>query len=268
MLKKISLLLVVLVSLMALMGTTAFAAPTQINIDWNGAGQVGSSVNTGDSETVWSTAGNSIQGTFVASDKNDNPYNYGVDSYDAYINASVSGGGYIEMQTDRLTSKESMYGPAGQQSYAFVGVNDGSAAMANRTVTNYASMKDPTYQYQLPGGHNITVAGSSAYEIKRYVSDGQGNSGNVWALGDGNATLDSMVSEEGGNGVRLGWGGGCYTDASYQATGTSGYFEVTGVGNNNVSYNGLGLSSGGGSLSVVANWVNSFNFNDYSLTAN
>jgi hypothetical protein len=264
--KKIAVLMVVLVAMLAF-SSFAMAAPTEVNIDWNGAGQIGSSINTGDSSTVWSTAGNFISGSFVAKDKNDNPYNYGVDSNEYVINASVSGGGYIEMQTDRLTSKESTYGTPGQQSYAFVGANDGDIALVNRTTTNYAAMKDPCYQYQLSGGHNITVANSSAYEITRFIADGKGNTGNIYAFGDGDAVLDSMSSEMGGTGIKLGHGCGCYTDANYTASGGSGHFEVTGVGNNSVVFEGLGLSSGGGSLSIVANWANNFSIDNYAVTA-
>lgn len=241
--------------------------PTEINIDWDGAGYVGGNVNTGDAATTFSSGGSSIFGSFAAADANNNPYSYGVDSYSAYLKADVSGG-YIQMITNRLTSKESMYGPAGQESGAYVGTADGIASMAVRTTTNFAALKDPTYTYQLPGGHNIVVQDSSLYEIERWVLDGQGNEGFILAGGSGSAVLDSMSSEASGNGgVRLGWGCGCYTDASYNAVGSSGLFNVTGVGNSEVTYQGLGMSSGGGTLSIIANWANSFSINDYSLTA-
>jgi hypothetical protein len=245
------------------------AGPTQVDINWNGSGAIGSVVDTGDAVTTFNTSGNLISGSFTSADSNDNPYTYNVDSFSSYLNASVTGGGSIAMTTERLTSKESMYGAAGQESYSFVGTNGGTASLTARTVTNYAALSDPTYTYQLPGGHNITVADSTSYLIQRYVGDGQGNSGEVIATGAGSATLDNMVSGASGNGgVSFGLGGGCYTDAAFNATGTAGSFQVTGVGNDSVSFNGLGVSSGGGSLSLVANWVNNFNVGNYSLTAN
>jgi len=261
--------LALVVALILVPSTVLADDPTQVDMNWDGSGFVGTTVNTGDATTNFATAGNYINGSFTATDSNNNPYNYGVDSFSAYLNANVGNGGYIEMTTDRFTSKESMYGPAGQQSGAFVGTSDGSAAMAVRTTTNYAAMKDPTYTYQLPGGHNIVVDGSY-YEINRWVSDGQGNSGSILSNGAGSAILDCMCTEASGNGgVRFGWGCGCYTDANYQATG-AGYFNVTGVGNDSVAFlgfPGLEISSGGGSLSIIANFLEGFSIGNYSLTA-
>lgn len=248
-----------------LIGSTVSADdPTEVNIEWDGAGLVETTVNAGDDAvTTFSTAGAYIKGSFNAVDSNNNPYSYGVDSYTTYLNAEVTGG-WMEMVTDRLTSKTSMYGPAGQQSGIFVGTT-GTASVAQRTTTNYAAMKDPTYTYQLTGGHNVVVDG--VYELNRWILDGQGNRGYVYSYGEGSAVLDSMSTESSGNGgIRLGWGCGCYTDASYTATG-SGYFEATGVGNTKVKYEGLGIESGGGSLSIIADFVNGFNIADYSLTA-
>jgi hypothetical protein len=129
-------------------------------------------------------------------------------------------------------------------------------------------MGDGTYTYQLPGGHNIVVNAVS-YLIDRLIQDGRGNQGYVLATGNGIATLDCMSAGASGYGsLELGRGQGCYTDANFSATGISGRFEATGVGNNGVTFNGMGVSSGGGSLSVIANWANSFSINDFSLTAN
>jgi hypothetical protein len=266
-LKKLACLLMVLLVTVAL-SSVAFAAPTQIDITWNGAGGVGATVGTGDSTTTFNTGGNQIIGSFTSKDSNDNPYNYQIDTNASYLNASVANGGFIEMSTDRLTS-QGMYGPAGQESYSFVNINSGTASMAARTSTNYASLSDPTYGYQLTGGHNITVDGANAYVIQRYVGDGQGNSGEILAGGNGSAVLDNMNSGASGNGgVSFGLGGGCYTDATFNATGAAGTFQVTGIGTDSVNFGGLGASSGGGSLSFVANWVNNFNIGNYSLTAN
>jgi len=89
----------------------------------------------------------------------------------------------------------------------------------------------------------------------------------VWALGNGQATLDCMNAEMSSSKVRLGRGCGCYTDANFNATGTGGHFEVSGTGTNGVSLDGLGISSGGGTLQFIANWNNSFSIADYSVSA-
>jgi hypothetical protein len=104
--------------------------------------------------------------------------------------------------------------------------------------------------------------------MSRSIADSMGNTGLVYAAGNGSAILDCMSSEASGNGsLKLGRGAGCYTDANFTATGASGYFEAAGVGNDSVTFNGMGVSSGGGSLQVIANWLNSFGIGDYSLTA-
>lgn len=237
-----------------------------VTTTWSGSGTVAGTVTAGDdATTTFQTSGASISGSFAATDSNNNPYSYGVDNFSVYLNASVSNG-YIDTWCDRTDSYVPMYGSDGQHSWSFVGVDGGNASMAYRSTTNFAQMTDGSYGYQLPGGHNIVV-GAGTYLIDRGIADGTGNSGYVFATGTGTATLDCMVS--GASGVwplTLGRGGGCYTDANYNATG-SGYFEVTGTGNTSVVFNGLGMSSGGGSLSIIANFVSGFSISDYSLTA-
>jgi hypothetical protein len=160
-----------------------------------------------------------------------------------------------------------MYGSGGQVDTAFVGVEDGSASMAFRSTTNFAQMVDGTYTYQLPGGHNI-IANAESYLINRFISDGRGDTGTFNAVGNGAATLDCMSSEASGVwNLTLGRGAGCYTDANFNATGLGGTVLVTGVGNDSVTFNGMGASSGGGTLQFVANWLNSVSISDFSLTA-
>lgn len=263
------ILLSLILSLVLVLGVTGAVLaddPTEVNVTWDGSGVVITGVDSGDSTTSLNTGGVGISGSFTVVDSNDNPYGYGVDTFTASLNANVEDGGFIQLLTERLNSKSSSYGPAGQESYTFVFIDDGVASLATRTWTNYASMKDPTYGYQLPGGHNIVVS-SSAYLISRYILDGQGNSGEISATGSGTAILDDMSNEVSGNGgVRFGWGCGCYTDANYNATG-SGTFSVTGTGNTLVDFIGLGMSSGGGTLGIVANFIDGFSINNYAVTA-
>lgn len=237
-----------------------------VNVNWSGSGLVGGSVTAGDdATTTFQTSGASISGSFAATDLNNNPYNYGVDNFNTNINATVVDG-IIQYQTDRTDSYAPMYGSAGQLSYSEVWVIGGSGSMATGSQTNYAGMTDGTYGSQLPGGHNI-VANASSYYLERYVRAGDGDNAYVWAQGDGQATLGCMSSEMSAGGVRLGRGCGCYTDANFTATGTSGLFEVRGTGTNSVSLDGMGITSGGGSLAFIANWTGSFSIGDYSLTA-
>lgn len=256
--------LLAVIMLFSLGGVAMAADPTDVSINWDGSGGISGSVDTGDAVTSFGTFGDTITGEFTSRDSNDNPYTYGVDTFTTKLEASVENG-QIESETERLTSKESMYGAPGQYTYSFLGVDGGSGSMAIRSVSNYASMKDPTYGYQLSGGHNI-VADADFYVMTRYVEASDGDYGVFSAVGDGQATLDSMVSEMSATGVRLGWGGGCYTDANFNATGTGGSVLVEGGGGNSVS--GMGVSIGGGTLQVIVDWLNNVSIGDYSLTAN
>jgi len=251
------------------MSSVALAdSPTDVNISWSGAGGISGGITAGDDAGAgFETLGDVISGSYSATDSNNNPYGYNVDSFSTLFSGFVDNG-YMYTGVDRNDSYSPMYGAAGQQSWSFVYTN-GIASMAYRSTTNYAQMTDGSYGYQLPGGHNITVAGADYYEIDRGIDDGRGNSGWLYADGDGSATLDCMVS--GASGVwnlQFGRGGGCYTDANFSATGSAGHFEVEGEGNNSVTFNGMGVSSGGGTLSLVADWLNNFSISDYSLTAN
>ena len=159
-----------------------------------------------------------------------------------------------------------MYGAAGQESFSGVMVVDGTADMAYRSTTNFAGMVDATYTHQLPGGHNI-VADADFYSIMRYIDDGRGNYGEFAADGTGQATLDLMSAEASGVwNLAFGRGAGCYTDANYNATG-AGHVEVTGTGDDSVTFNGMGITAGGGTLQFIADWVGSISVADFSLTA-
>lgn len=255
-----------LIATLALSGAVMADEPTTVTVTWDGAGGVGTNVDCGDSNAGFTTIGDAIVGSYTATDSNDNPYNYKIDSFVSEINASVING-QISTGIARVNSYTGMYGNGGQVDSAFVGVSDGTASLAFRSTTNFAQMVDASYQHQLSGGHNIVVNGSS-YNLDRFISDGRGNSGDVFASGTGIATLDCMSSEASGCwNLKLGRGAGCYTDANFNASGASGIFQVTGVGVDSVTFNGLGMSAGGGTLQVVANWVNNFSISDYSLTA-
>lgn len=260
-------LLIAMVLLFTVGGVALADDPTTVVVNWAGAGGVGAGVDSGDSNGGFATSGDAINGSFTATDSNNNPYSYGVDNFSVLLNGSVTNG-YLNTGDNRVNSYVPMYGAGGQVSWSNVSVSGGSASMAYRSTTNFAAMGDGTYTYQLPGGHNIVVNAVS-YLIDRLIQDGRGNQGYVLATGNGIATLDCMSAGASGYGsLELGRGQGCYTDANFSATGISGRFEATGVGNNGVTFNGMGVSSGGGSLSVIANWANSFSINDFSLTAN
>jgi len=260
---SITVALAVLVSLM--IGGTALAAdPSTVTTTWSGSGEVWVDSNTGDSEAHIYTGGNSIIGSFVVTDSNDNPYNYGVDTNQFALEASVVDGGEIEYLVQRNESKISMYGVAGQQSYAYVFSSDGEATLQNRSTTNYASMRDCNYGWH---SNDHIVVNGSYWTLTRGASSGTGNIATLTAEGDGSAELDCMSSEASAGQVRLGWGCGCYTNADFSATG-AGTFELSANGNNSTTTALAPGMTGATSFDIVASWTSSFNINDYSVTAN
>ena len=137
--------------------------------------------------------------------------------------------------------------------------------MAYRTGTNYASLKDCGYKYQLSGGHNIVVDADS-YLLGRRIVASDGTISDLNATGSGQATLDCMDSEASATGIRLGWGCGCYTDASFSATGT-GTFTLSATGDTSATTAMAPGMVGATSFNIIANWLSSFSVADYSVTA-
>jgi len=265
--KLIGIIMTLVVLAGLLFSGVAFADdPTTVDVTWDGGGAVVGSVVAGDDATATfdSWGSNTHVGEFHAVDNNNNPYTYGVDSCTFSMETAITGTGWAQLTVDRTDSK---YGPAGQQSYAYVGIINGNAALQNRSVNNYASMIDANYGYQLPGGHNI-VADASAYTIQRWMNSGNGDFAGLLAIGDGKADLGCMVSEASASGVRLGWGGGCYTDADFTATGT-GQFELMGTGDSSATTAMAPGMTGASSFDFIANWTNgTFTVPDYHVTAN
>lgn len=264
--KKVVSVAVVLALIVVLMLSTVVLAddPTTVDVGWDGAGVVGGSVDTGDALALFHSEGSNHIGQFQATDSNNNPYSYNVDNNLFSLDTTISGTGWAELNVSRLTSKVSMYGNPGQQSYTYVGVLDGVATLQNRSGTNYASMGD--YNYGWNANDHVTVIGASAYTIQRFMDSGNVNFAGLLANGTGDADLDCMSSSATAGQVRLGWGGGCYTNADFTANGT-GSFTLTGIGNDSATTAMAPGMVGASSFSFVANWVGSFSVADYSTTA-
>lgn len=259
------------------MAGSALAAPppTDVTVDWTGGGVVTGGVTTGDATTSFTANAYSSTGHFEARDFNDNPYTYGVDTFQTYMQSNFTGGGVLTYQTTRTDSYSPMYGPSGQVSYNYV-YSSGTGAMASGSWTNYAQMTDALYGHpRTAGGHHLEASGDS-FDIYRSIATALGvgvDRASIEAFGSGSAWLNSMTNEAFGSAVRLGWGGGCYTDAAFSGTGTQTVVADL-WGGNNVNFIGAGLTVNGGGtpdsahLQIVANYVNgTFNWNNYSGTA-
>jgi len=250
---------------MCLGGVVLAADPTDVDVTWSGAGQVDGVTIAGDDATAYfHSEGNSHSGVFHATDQNNNPYGYGVDSCSFSLDTSITGGGWAGLDVYRTDAKTS-YGVAGQQSYAYVWTDDGDAVLQNRSGTNYASMKDCNWGWN--ANDHITVANASNYVLQRFMDSGSGNFAGLVVGGSGSADLDCMSSEASAGQVRLGWGCGCFTNADFTANG-SGTFQLDGAGNNSATTAMAPGMVGATSFTIIANWVGGFSVADYSVTAN
>ena len=257
---------------MAVLGTLLFSGvaladdPTTVDVDWSGAGTVVGNVNTGDataSFVSYGATGNT--GEFQATDSNNNPYGYGVDSNSFSLDTSISGGGWAELDVNRTDSCGS-YGPAGQQSYTYVATTDGDATLQNRSGTNYASMKDCNWNWN--ANDHITVTGASIYTLQRFMDSGSGDFAGLQAIGTGDADLDCMNAGASSSGVSLGSGCGCYTNADFTATG-SGTMWLDGIGDTSTTTAMAPGMTGASSFHFIASWLGgTFTVPNYAITAN
>jgi len=287
--KKIGIALVVALALILCLGTAVLADdPVEVNVDWDGEGEVGTTVIGGDDAiTTFHTAGSQIEGTFTAS-YSDGSYPYmEVNTLVSRIDASVNDGGYIEYRTER-TDCYGGWSPAGQVSYSFVGTDDGNASMGTGSRSHLNGLID--YNYPLQG--TLAVDGASNYEIIRSLSVD-----NIWtyayAEGSGLATLQCRNSaidyQFAPSGAELGAYSGCPTKATFNAVG-SGTFDLYARGDNGATINNTnmtGSTSGsltwlgntsfsgskvtatdagsGATLNIIANFTSNFDMGDYSI---
>lgn len=250
-----------------LIPSAVFAAdPTIINVNWNwtGGGVVNSTVTAGNDavHALAVNAGNSA-GYFNVRDENDNPYSYNVDSTSSNANLWVSGGlaTYTVARTD---SKVSMYGPAGQNTYSFIGVNlDGTASMGMCTFTNYAFQQEANYGHPegWVSGNQFTATSPTAFQIIHQVTDSEGDTAWLNSSGSGMANISCMSSDIYAGSLKFGKGAGCYTDADFSGNGvqnltffSSGHSSVSQFGFN-VPGNG---SANSAQLQTIINFSGAF----------
>ncbi|MHB8084379.1 MAG: hypothetical protein ACYDHZ_00940 [Dehalococcoidia bacterium] len=217
----------------------AFASsPTVATVTWNGGGIVGGVVTTGDTTSTFNVSAGLANGSFTATDSNDNPYGYGVDTNFAYIGGSFTNGGTMTFQTVRNTSYAPMYGASGQTTGTLVTSTD-SGSMSTDSWTNYAEMTNAMYGHTVVGAADLTANGT--YTIQQYVASSMsgntitGDYAMLTAGGTGTAAINDMTTgASGATNVNLGWGGGCYTNANAIFTG-SGTFQVAAAGTNGIT---------------------------------
>ena len=221
---------------MMVIGMTAVAVPTTLDADWDANfGTVDITFFNGDdSFGSLVTTGAHFWGEFNASDADNDPYGYGVDNGVFTTKSSVEGGGSISFNVVRTDTKTS-YGGSGQTSYDEVWSVDGTAFLARRTSTNYASQMNNNYGFAT---NNYQAAGAD-YGILHSIATGDGDGASIRVFGNGSAAINAPNDQLGGNGFRLGIGNGCTNlgPATVNATG-SGTYEIIAVGINSLSGDG------------------------------
>ncbi|MCD6470693.1 hypothetical protein J7L29_07845 [Candidatus Bathyarchaeota archaeon] len=244
--EKIGLVLAALAMVLLVQAVPSFAA-TEVDVGWDTSGSVSISVFADDdAESYFNTEGSYISGKFYAKDANDNPYGYGVDTFDVWAEAEVEGGGYIEFWTVRTDSHGS-YGGAGQKRYSFVSSSDW-ASMKFRDNTNFARLRCSEYGFQ----SNDQFQASGNYTIFHQLTDSDENGMYVSLEGLGSGKITVMNGEAWGSSWKFGKGCGCYTNAKASATG-SGTFVATGWAQNYLKSDlGFELPSGGSFLLSIA----------------
>lgn len=241
--------------LLAVMLAVGVSATTTTEITWDGAGNVGVDFIAGDdAENYFETSGSAISGNYYAEDRDNNPYNYGVDNVKAEVKANV-GNGYIEYQYNRLDSKAS-YGSAGQTSYSYLG-SDGTASLAWRTTSNYAAMKSSNYGFQ--SSNQFSATGNHILHHTLATP----NSEAKWTIfADGTSTVSHMSDEAQGDRFKFGKGCGCFTNAKVDVTG-SGTYELEAIADNEIKTD-TGITTDG-YLQVYADFANGFKFDNFAL---
>jgi len=242
--------LVVLGTLLFAVGALAYAAPTEVTVNWDAWGGFveGTFVNGDDSDGYVLAVGHHFWGTFFGKDGDDNPYSYGVDSGTFTLMGNAAGGGHIYYEVNRTESYPiGMYGPAGQQHLAEILTDDGTLFLGLRTTTSYASMKSCNYGFQ--ANNQLQVSGS-AIAMYHQISTGDGDWAKAEVWGAGSASFTYMNNHMGGTAFRFGRGCGCYDNCGATGTG-SGVFELSGAGANSLAGDGWSAPSGGTYLQQI-----------------
>ena len=257
--KAIKALLATLAIILAVQIAIPVLAATKTYVTWDTSGQISITVQADDdATTILNTAGNHIFGEFNATDHDDNPYGYNVDTFDTWLQAQIEDGGFIEWQTSRLDSWTRMYGEAGQISYTYIETDD-YGFVKFKTNTNYASLRNCEYGFQ---SDNQFVANGS-YFIVHQLTDSDGEGMYVLLTGNGEGKITVMNGEALGSSWKLGRGCGCFTNAKASASG-SGYFEASGWASNYLQSD-LGFTlPNGGAFTISIDFNEDFSIDNFA----
>jgi len=252
--------------LMALLVIPAFvSAETTIETHWMGSGDFETHFNfDDDSETHFWTGGNSISGELYATDYNDNPYNYGVDTSDVKVRSHVENGGYIEYVFRKTDNYEPMYGSAGQESYTYISTSD-TGDFAWHSWSNYAQLRNSNYGWQ--NDNQIEATGDHFIHHYFFIDENYNEGASITLDASGSTSITDMCEDHWGSRYKFGKGCGCYTNANVYIDG-SGTFELNAWADNEiVTDTGIHIT-GNPHYIVHADFDSGFEFENFALEGN
>jgi len=238
-------MLLVMMALIAI--APAVADPTITTVNW--AGVYGATnVNTnfgGDATAATTFSGNNLNGNLVATDFNNNPYGYGVDSIQNTINANFGTGtegqgGSLSTTVTKTDNYAPMYGGPGASTTTSV-YSTGIGSLGMNTVANYAEFNNANYGITLPipvpTSNQLTATGN-VYNLYHSLQDATQTYGtttfndgaSIQLAGSGSGSVTDMNDFAMGSSFKFGNGNGCYTNANVKAIG-SGSMQLLGWDN-------------------------------------
>lgn len=251
----------ILSTIMALAVISAPAlASTTIDHVWDGAGEFSTHiVADDDSDMTFSTGGSTISGEFHFIDYNDNPYSYEVDTNEFKVKSHVQSG-YIEYYFKKTDNYEPMYGPAGQESYTYIGAS-GEASFAWHTKSNYAQLRNCNYGWQNDG--HMFASGEHMIYHSFFVNENEGAIIQIYA--DGTSTVTDMNEDHWKSSYKFGKGCGCYTNAKVDIDG-EGTFDLDAFADNKITTDtGISVYGPNAHLNIHADFVGGFYFENFAL---
>ena len=255
---KLAIVLSALISALAI--ATPALASTTIDHTWNGVGEFSTHiVADDDSDTTFNTGGSIISGELHFIDYNDNPYNYGVDTNDFKVKSHTQNG-YIEYYFKKTDNYEPMYGPAGQESYTYIGAS-GEGDFAWHTKSNYAHIRNCNYGWQNNG--QMFASGEHIIYHSFFVNDHEGAIMQIYA--DGTSTVTDMNEDHWKSSYKFGKGCGCYTNAKVDIDG-QGTFDLDAYADNEISTDtGISVYGPNAHLNIHADFDSGFSYDNFAL---
>jgi len=257
--RKTTIAILIVFAMVASVGVAT--AQTTFKSYWDGSGNFEIHFQSGDDAiNDFSTSGANIKGEYHAIDKDDNPYNYNVDTTDVKVKANVEYGGFIRYNFTRTDSYTRMYGNAGQNSYTYITTSD-TANFRWHSWSNFAEYRSKNYGWQ--NSNQIQATGN--HFIYHYIDNGNDEGAEIAIDVDGNTDLTIMNEEANSNGFSFGKGCGCYRNAHADITG-AGDFTLNAYADHTIDTD-FGIHTDG-YLGIHAEFTSSFHFGNFALSGN